>query len=323
MFQSKFGAPSTWALDVFTLPHNAIRAECVDLYNILESIHARSHLVTVTEIEEFTVWWTAFEIFVIEYFDFEADVLFPWAFPSNANEDDRNMSPEHLARKLHSELFLKNSLLSRKESLLDSIRQLNGTFELRRHVDIADVFQTILDEVNQFVPSLLEYFHMQERYLPAIVSQLYSEFSRDLVTRKYISYIKKGESPHMNLVLLTEWMDDNAREKWVRNNLKGYSRLMHKRWEKRCYKTHGDIAYKFHRRLLRTVRNVAASRLRRRTEFGEEIEDISFGSLPSHIGSIRSLSLAGGSRSPQRPTHASSRDLSTSRETSRARGRRK
>lgn len=291
------GVTSNWALDVFSLPHNAIRAECVDLYNILESIHARSHQVCVLELEEFFSWWKTFESFIIEYFDFEADVLFPWVFPVAANTSHLNPIalcdiPAVAARKVNADAALRSSLLARKDGLLDSIRQLNGTFELRRHVDTTDVFQTIVDEVNSFVPKLLEYFHIEERHLPTIAQELYAASARDILGKKYVGYIKRGESPQMNLVLLSRWMDSDVRDKWIRTNVKGYWRLMHRRLERRCFRAHGVIAVKFGKRLQRSVRSVAASRLRRRTEFGEEMDDISFGSLPSYGGSVRSLSVA-------------------------------
>lgn len=310
MFQAKFGSPRNWALDIFTLPHNAVRAECVDLYNILESIQARSHRVEFLELEEFCTWWTAFEMFVIEYFDFEADVLFSWIFPKGRDRAPDIPVSELIPNKMNGDLVLESSLLARKEPLLESLRQINGTFELRRHVDSSDVFQTILEEVNDFVPKLMEYFHVEERHLPPVVSHFHSSTVGDTLAKKYVAYIKHGEAPHMNIAILTRWMDKTTREKWVRANVRGFSRFFYSRWEKRCNKEHAHIPFKFHRRLLRSVRNVAASRLRRRTEFGEEIEDISFGSLASQTGSFRSLSLAMASKASSTPKSRRSRDKS-------------
>ena len=287
LYYAKFG--SNWSLDVFSLPHNAVRAECVDLYNILESIHARGHRVSALELEEFNQWWRVFEIFIIEYFDFEADILFPTVFSHSVTA---GVEDKVLREKVNQDLLLRSSLLQRKDVLLDYVRQLNGTFELRRHVDISDVFQTVLDQVNLLVPNLLEYFHTEERHMSPILLRLRPQLSREGITKKYLHYIRRGENPQMNLVLLSKWMQPESREKWIRVNVRGYSRLMHKRWERRCDRAHGNIALKFKRRLLRSVKSVAASRLRRRTEFGEEIDDLSMGSFPSQGGSMRSLSLA-------------------------------
>lgn len=306
LYLTKYGGTNTWAADVFSLPHNAIRAECIDLYNILESIHARGRQVCVIELEEFYVWWTAFEVFVIEYFDFEADVLFPWVFslaPTSGarieNEVGLNINGI-MKQKTDVDSLLRNSLLARKEILLESIRQLNGTFELRRHVDTADIFETILNEVNDFVPKLLEYFHAQERHLPQLAAQTYSSSAKDVIAKKYVQYIRHGEAPQINIVLLSRWMDTETRDKWVRSHVRGYGRLMYRRWERKCEKSHALIAVRFHKRLQQSVRSVAASRLRRRTEFGEEIDDLSFGSFPSHgNGSIRSLGFVVGNRAFQ------------------------
>lgn len=324
LYFAKYGSPNTWATDVFTLPHNAIRAECIDLYNILESIHARGRQVCIVELEEFYMWWATFELFIIEYFDFEADILFPWvfSFPPSPNvriTDDGELVSRVPKPKPSVDVLMRNSLLARKEVLLDGIRQLNGTFELRRHVDTTDVFETILEEVNHFVPKMLEYFHAQERHLPQLAAQLYSPSSKDVIARKYVQYIRRGESPQINLVLLTRWMDTEHRDKWVRAHVRGYGRLMYRRWERKCEKSHSLIAVRFHKRLQRSVRSVAASRLRRRTEFGEEIDDISFGSFPSHGGSIRSLSLAVGNRGFNKSRETNSRSSDTHRSKSKLR----
>lgn len=326
LYLAKYGASNSWAADVFALPHNAIRAECIDLYNILESIHARGRQVCVVELEEFFVWWSSFEVFVIEYFDFEADILFPWVFslaPVSGNriENETGLLFRSKAKsKMNVDSLMRNSLLARKDVLLDSIRQLNGTFELRRHVDTADIFETILEEVNNLVPKLLEYFHAQERHLPQLANQTYSSSAKDVIAKKYVQYIRRGEAPQMNLVLLTRWMDSEHRDKWVRSHVRGYGRLMYRRWERKCEKSHAMIAARFHRRLQRSVKSVAASRLRRRTEFGEEIDDISFGSFPSHGGgSIRSLSLAVGNRASQKAREGLTRLSETNRTKSKSR----
>lgn len=313
LFQANFGAPPNWALDIFTLPHNAIRAECVELYNILESIQARTDNVNLSELEEFSLWWSVFDVFLIEYFDFEADVLFSWVFPNTRDTLPDESVSQVVNHKGSGELFMKSSLLSLKEQLLESLMAINNTFELRRHVDSQDVFQTVLKDVNRFVPKLIDYFRLQERHLPSLVSHFYSPSAKETITRKYVTYIRKGEAPQMNIALLTRWMNKPVREKWVRENLRGISRMMYPRWDRKCNKEHAHIPFKFQRRLLRSVRNVAASRLRRRTEYGEEIEDISFGSLASPTGSFRSLSLAINPKSSTTPKSGRSREASRSR----------
>lgn len=288
IYYAKYGTGSSWAMDVFSLTHNAVRAECVDLYNILESIHARAHEVCLVELEEFYVWWGTFERFVMECFDYEADVLLPWVFCAPAL--GRSSGGGDAMFRLRQQLVL------RKEDLLDCIRQLNGTFELRRHVDATDVFETILSEVNGFVPKLLEYYGVQEARLPQVVCEMYAMSARDTLMKRYVQYVKRGECAGVHVVLVCKWMDDGMRERWVRSYLRGYFRMMFWRLERRCYRSHGFIASRFHGRLQRNVRSVAASRLRRRTEFGEEADDISFSSFPSRGGSIRSLNIGGGAR---------------------------
>lgn len=290
MFPAEYGRSNSWALDVFTLPHNAIRSECVDLFNILESMHVRSVEVSDKEMDELFSWWSVYESFVIEYFDFEADLLFPWVFVdgvANIPLPDWPVDKHGAQRKLQA------SLEERKESFLNLLSHINGTFELRLHVDTADIFPTLMNDVNHFVPQLLEYFQVQERYLPALINRLYKPSARDSFTRKYIAYIRRGEFPQMHLPMLSAWMDLAVRDRWVRENIRGLTRFRFPRWYKRYLVEHRQIPRQFSRRSYKALRDVAASQIRRRAEFGEEINEVDSCNSISFSG-LRGLAQAAG-----------------------------
>ncbi|KAI0567255.1 hypothetical protein FGB62_3g227 [Gracilaria domingensis] len=264
----KYGVNSSWVSDAYVLAHNAIKRQLLSLYEIVESIASRAHLLNEAELDQFAVWWQTFEAFVTEYFDFEADVLMNWA-----NADARVMA----------EL---------KDSCLGQIRQLCGTFELRRYVDATDLFFTIVREVDAMVPKLLHYFSALHAHLSPLIRATHVPKDVVALTKLYVAYIKKGENPHVHLVLLTRWMDAATKEKWVRTYIRGLSRLLFRRWERHCVRSYVSIVTAFRKRAMREARKTAASRIRRRTEFGEDVDEISFGSIPSQAGSIRSLNLA-------------------------------
>lgn len=77
------------------------------------------------------------------------------------------------------------------------------------------------------MPKLLEYLHIEERHLQTIAQELYEASARDILGEKYVAYIKRGESPQMNLVLLSWWMDSDMRDKWIRVNIKRHWHLVH------------------------------------------------------------------------------------------------
>lgn len=286
----EFGSPSQWALDIFTLPHNAIRAEFMDLSSVLESVEVRLSCIRSYEIEELYFWWTVFEMFLVEYFDFEADILFPWVFQELRPPDRTSTETGDCIEGVRDEMGLKESLLESKESLLHSLRQLNGTFELRRHLDVTELFPMILKEMNVFIPMLTDYFNKEEELLPPIVFRSRNRSSRDRLTRTYVQYIKRGESPRMHLTLLTRWMDVEKRKKWVRANIGGLSRILHWRRDRVCYRRHMYIPDRFQRRLQRF--ESCPENAGHRRSVGS-MDDLSF---TSHDESIRSLRTIGRGR---------------------------
>ncbi|PXF45902.1 hypothetical protein BWQ96_04337 [Gracilariopsis chorda] len=265
---AKYAAPASWHSDAYTLAHNAIKRQLASLYDIMDSIASRIHHVVGAELDTFARWWRVLEPFITEYFDFEADVLLNWAAAD----------PSALAHLKHL--------------CLDHIRQLCGTFELRRYVDPTDLFCTIVREVNALVPHLLHYMSALDAHLSPLIRARHSPQSVVALTRSYVAYVKKGENPHVHLVLLTTWMKSRVKDKWINTYVRGFSRLLFRRWERYTARTHIAIVAAFRTRAVKEARRTAASRIRRRTEFGEHVDDVSFGSMPSVGGSIRSLNVA-------------------------------
>eukprot|EP00183_Erythrolobus_madagascarensis_P003031 CAMPEP_0185851632 /NCGR_PEP_ID=MMETSP1354-20130828/10711_1 /TAXON_ID=708628 /ORGANISM="Erythrolobus madagascarensis, Strain CCMP3276" /LENGTH=774 /DNA_ID=CAMNT_0028552661 /DNA_START=333 /DNA_END=2657 /DNA_ORIENTATION=+ len=69
----------SWAVDVFSLPHNAIRRDLIDLYDMLESMYMRKRVLDVPlEIAMVFEWLRTFRSFLLRYFECEEQVLFPW-----------------------------------------------------------------------------------------------------------------------------------------------------------------------------------------------------------------------------------------------------
>ncbi|KAA8490516.1 hypothetical protein FVE85_5041 [Porphyridium purpureum] len=83
----QFSAPSlqfdswnaSWVVDIFALHHNALRREIVDMYDMLASMmRRRKTLRPAVDVAFFYAWFKELSWFLIEYFELEEQVLFPW-----------------------------------------------------------------------------------------------------------------------------------------------------------------------------------------------------------------------------------------------------
>ncbi|KAJ8901737.1 hypothetical protein NDN08_003943 [Rhodosorus marinus] len=72
---SEYG--KNWALDIFCITHNAVRAEFQDLFAIVTSMAHRKESVSVKDIEEVFNWWPVFAQFLVEVLEMENTILFP------------------------------------------------------------------------------------------------------------------------------------------------------------------------------------------------------------------------------------------------------
>mmetsp|Transcript_19267 Transcript_19267/g.77145 ORF Transcript_19267/g.77145 Transcript_19267/m.77145 type:complete len:110 (-) Transcript_19267:106-435(-) len=63
-----------WALDIFCITHNAVRAEFQDLFAIVTSMAHRKESVSVKDIEEVFNWWPTFAQFLVEVLEMENTV---------------------------------------------------------------------------------------------------------------------------------------------------------------------------------------------------------------------------------------------------------
>lgn len=77
---AEYGHPWSWAGDTLAAWHNGLRAELVDLFNIVESMTVRRSELGDRELDEAYAWWVLFRRFLGDYWAVEHLLLFPWIF---------------------------------------------------------------------------------------------------------------------------------------------------------------------------------------------------------------------------------------------------
>ncbi|KAK1861232.1 hypothetical protein I4F81_003816 [Pyropia yezoensis] len=88
---AEYGHPWSWAGDTLAAWHNGLRAELVDLFNIVESMTVRRSELGDRELDEAYAWWVLFRRFLGDYWAVEHLLLFPAVdiFPTLLDALDR------------------------------------------------------------------------------------------------------------------------------------------------------------------------------------------------------------------------------------------
>uniref|UniRef100_A0A7S1XGN0 Hemerythrin-like domain-containing protein n=2 Tax=Compsopogon caeruleus TaxID=31354 RepID=A0A7S1XGN0_9RHOD len=241
-----------WAQEVFSLPHNAIRRELIDLYTILGAVYKRNARTAREEDEKFSHWWSVFSAFVEEYFDIEARILLPLIGP--AEED-----PVHK----QDIAVLMYQMEDARIKLVKKLREVNEVVEKLFVLPMKDVFPLLCKALDHFVPMLLDYFIEEEDVLPSYILGFHSLVMKDVILQKMADFVLVGREPQLFIVMLSAWMDDKEQlSNWKKKALRGYNRFINfQRWESKYLRTHKKIVEDFHGSVLRNSR-LRSSRLR-------------------------------------------------------------
>lgn len=239
-----YGVMVNWALNVFTLPHNAVRAECAALVNLVDVVSANFDQLDDLDVDDVHSWWSTFQVFIVEHFNFEADVLFPCAFPTTASFNTVVPLPEaNIVRGdlPPPDLALKKSLQVKRDAILSLVGHLNSSFAVRRTSDLLNVLSDIANDVGALVPRVIGYLETVEDTLPSLLQRLYAPAAEKVLLRRYIDHIRRGPAPNTNLVLLTSWMAADKGKELVRASMGGWLRWRFQRLERRCQRMHTGI----------------------------------------------------------------------------------
>ena len=232
---AEFGAPETWHSDVFVLPHNAIRWEIMDLYNILSSIHARWFSLTMLDVWQISEYWEVFEVFVGQYFEIEDQIVFP--FMLNIASESTDLKRYHKVVKYNRD---------RLEAML---LEVGTTLELFNSWSPAEVLPKLYTQLAEYLPKLLDYMEQQENVLPGVFEQYCEPDDRALLNRASANFIIRAANGRDGIAILTRWIEDSMiLQVWKNENLSSRAQSSHKRWIANLENTHVEIANNFKRR---------------------------------------------------------------------------
>lgn len=96
---AEFGTRAKWAVDVFSLPHNAVRRELMDLFKMMADAALLGTALTAAHVREVAAWWKVFHDFYLEVRGLEAGVILPWVGAARGSALDLGYFLEALAEQ--------------------------------------------------------------------------------------------------------------------------------------------------------------------------------------------------------------------------------
>lgn len=142
---------TTWAVDLFVRPHNGVRRELIDLYNIVDSLQRQVQELRSQDLKLFFVWWKVFAAYLEVTFELTETVLVPWALngataPDGLSDSIRTAGRENLDMMLQAFKVIQEQLPRRPpdESLAKIIK---GLVHIHPLFDFIEAVESVLPEV--------------------------------------------------------------------------------------------------------------------------------------------------------------------------------
>jgi hypothetical protein len=196
---------TSWAMDVFVRVHNGVRRECIDLYNMIDSMQRRIQDLRSADLKLFFQWWDTFVSYLGASLTLDDKLLVPWALSAAGAQLPKEVSEEVRIAGRNSMKVMKNCFdlvvdqLSRRppdESLAKIIKGLTH---------IHPIFQVI---------------EAIESKLPEIVEGKFSSRQGLAMERKVAYFMHKngdGELRRFHLAIMSRGMTDEVQSAWRRH----------------------------------------------------------------------------------------------------------
>lgn len=222
----------SWELDVFVFPHNALRAELIDLYDILEGIAHLGLNLQLLHIHRLSMWWQIFERFLGDYFLYEDKVLLPWVYA----EGER-------VPAVHN---FRVAMAGRRNRVNELALEVSNVFSLFNCRPGGEILPMLFRSIREFLPRLLNYLSKEEKYLPRVLAGLHDQDEKPVMERNMMTFFQNTDDPGLSIYLLTRWIPSNDEVRRIkRRYLKRRTRFWYHRRAKRAYLEHIAVAADF------------------------------------------------------------------------------
>jgi hypothetical protein len=193
---------TTWSVDIFVRPHNGVRRELIDLYNMIDSMQRRIQDLRSQDLKLFFLWWDAFTSYLSAVFNATDKLLLPWALgsatpPPCLAEPVRSAGREHI-----------KSMLAAFDVILEQLP--------RRPPD--ESLAKIIKALTHIHP-IFEYIEAVETTMPEVAdASLQPKQGRAMERRVARFLAKQGDDDYrrFHLQMLARGMNEEVSSAWIR-----------------------------------------------------------------------------------------------------------
>jgi len=240
---------SNWHVNFLTMPHNALRREVSDLYEMLLAMVEFGGGLKKADFRDLRSWWSVFARFARDWLDVEKRLLFPWVNATGAHDWELQAT----LRELRTTKEFIDMKLDELAIYLDGFESMPPT----------EMFSLLYKCVDTLAPRLMGYFGTQERFFPANIRATYSADDVVRLEKEMVEALLHGPpagpagggrsttggSGQDSLCALSRGMTDAKHLKvWVQRNLSATARLSYGKWVKSFNESHRGVVRNFKER---------------------------------------------------------------------------
>ncbi|GAB0498005.1 hypothetical protein MMPV_009344 [Pyropia vietnamensis] len=243
---------SNWHVNFLTMPHNALRREMSDLYELLLAMVDFGAGLRKADFRDLRTWWHVFSRFLHDWLDIERRLLFPWVNATGVHDWELQST----LRELRATKEFLDMKLEELAIYLDGFESLPPT----------EMFSLLYKSVDALAPRLMGYFNTQERVFPAAIRATYVADDAVRLEKEMVDALLNGSSGGSaaasaskasssgsgadSLCALSRGVTDPKHLKvWVQRNLSATSRLSYNKWVKHFNETHRGVVRNFRERV--------------------------------------------------------------------------
>lgn len=230
-----------FAADLWILPHNAMRRELFDLYEIMGVIRARYLSLTWGDIYTLRRWWRFFAYFWSQYLVIESELLNPMV--------DAVLDIDGRCDQIRSKC---SPLCDDREWLSLKFEEVNAYMEEFEVLPRSRVLGLICQTTDALGFKMLGLFNGQERLFPPLIEGYHGSSIKLATELQMLEIYRKTNYPEESIVHLMRWMDNGReRDKWLATHLWWGERSTLGRMYKKYKESHGNAVDNFRKKIVR------------------------------------------------------------------------
>lgn len=235
---SDFGI-GQFAFDLWALPHNAIKRELFDLYDIVSVFRTRYVHLNWGDFYDLRRWWRLFGFFWRQYCEVERKLLDP-LIATVLEIDGRRDALQQKVRALRED----------REWICCKFEEIDGYIEEFELLPRGRVLSLLCKSTDMLGYKVLALFNQQEAFYPPLIESYHSEDIKYTVEEGILNILRDTPFYQESIVHLIRWMErGKERDKWLMSRLRWGERSSLARYFKQYDVSRGKVVSSMRKKL--------------------------------------------------------------------------